>query len=244
MAQEGVCYVDTWAQAQSVCAGLSDAGVVAFDMEGVQLGQKHGRLTLLQVARDEHTVFCFDVLKLGGAELFDLLGPILGSPRIIKLCFDCRVDGDVLWRQYGVRLSSVYDIQVLYTLLFQARSDRFLKGLAHVLQVPGIFPGAQMLDQVLGTKRRMKSLMAAQEDLFMQRPIAGDLLEYCGADVSCLLRMHRLWGHRWPQEEVIKTSMARLIRFIDRPCEVPPPRSMSLIDFRAIEADGPSSCAH
>jgi hypothetical protein len=241
----GICYVDTWPMAHSACAGLRNAGLVAFDMEGVNLGKKDGRLTLLQVARDDHTVFCFDVLKLGGAELFSLLGPLLGSPNVIKLCFDCRMDGDVLWRQFRVRLRRVYDIQVLYTLLFQARTDRFLKGLAHVLQVPGVLPGAHMLDQVLGTKLRMKKLMAAQEDLFLQRPIAGDLLEYCGADVSCLLRMHRLWAHRWPQEDVIETSMGRLILFINRPCEVPPPRSMSVIDFSPISADtlGASTCA-
>ena len=222
--------VETWELAAVVCSRLlADCRVFAFDLEGVNLGRK-GHVTLLQIAVDERTSFCFDILVLG-QRLFgpDFLGPLFTSPRILKICFDCRVDGDVLQSHFGLKLTTLYDIQVLYTLLFQARTDRYLKGMRHVLLMPGVVEHSTALESVLCTKRRMKDLMA-RKHIFLERPIAAEVLQYCGADVLYLLRMHSLWQHSLPSERIIAKSMDRLSQFYTRSSEIPA-RKMAEIDF-------------
>jgi hypothetical protein len=225
------CYVDTWQKAIDACHQLRRRceGIFAFDLEGVNLGRE-GVVTLLQIAVDENQVFCFDVLLLGRA-LFapECLGGLFMEPNVVKVCFDCRVDGDVLQSHFGLRLSTMYDIQVLYTLVFQSKGDRFLKGLLHVLQMPEVVTHKGVLRRVLSGKRRMKALMRRQQ-VFLHRPLSKETLEYCTSDVVYLLRMHRLWGGRVHPQRIISTSMDRLHRFWGRTCEIPP-QQMSLVDF-------------
>ena len=225
-------YVDTWDKARVVCHRLRNGGyrVFAFDLEGVNLGRK-GQVTLLQLAVDETCVFCFDVLLLGHALLGpDFLGPIFTSPHMVKICYDCRVDGDVLQSHFGLRLSCIYDMQVLYTMLFQAKGDRFLKGLRHVLEHSGIIPCKQQLRHVLSAKNKIKALMKADEQLFSVRPLTPELLQYASADVIFLLSMYRLWRHL-RGHDTVALSMCRLHRFLIRSADIPSCR-MSLLDFR------------
>jgi ribonuclease D len=224
-------YVDTWAKARAACTHLSRAPTVAFDLEGVNLGRQ-GQVTLLQMAVDEACVFCFDVLLLGPRLLGpDFLGPLFLSPHVVKVCFDCRVDCDVLFSHFGLQLPHLYDIQVLYTLLFQAKSDRFLKGLRHVLQTSGIIKCPRLLQRVLSAKTKVKALMASNAHLFRARPVPPELLHYCSSDVVFLLRMYRHWRHRRPHGQIVALSMGRLHRFLKRSTEIPG-HQMSLLDFR------------
>lgn len=225
-------YIDTWDKVRSVCTYLHAGGytVFAFDLEGVHLG-RNGQVTLLQLAVDETCVFCFDVLLLGPALLGPhYLGPLFMSPHVVKVCFDCRVDGDVLQSHFGLCLSRVYDIQVLYTLLFQAENDRFLKGLRHVLQSSGIIPCQHQLHHVLSAKTKIKRLMSTNSHLFKIRPVTSELLQYCSADVVFLLRMYRAWHHLRQHQHVIDLSMRRLHAFLNRSSEIPA-RQMSVLDF-------------
>jgi exonuclease 3'-5' domain-containing protein 1 len=198
--------VDTWEGVHAARAQLPSVGLVGLDVQGVRLGQPGGYATLLQLAVDEHTVYCFDLLLLGGAGVFRALEPLLTSPYVLKLCFDCRVHGGVLWRQFGVCLEPLYDLQVLYTRLFQERGDCFLKSLAHVrLQAT---PKGHHTHS--NKHYKLRRLLATQEDLFQRRPITHDLLNHCCADVGLLVRLYWLWGHARSQDEIIATSMARL----------------------------------
>lgn len=233
-------YIDTWDRARAVCEHLRNGGftVLAFDIEGVNLGRK-GQVTLLQVAVDETCVYCFDVLLLGPALMgANFLGPLFHSPHVVKVCFDCRVDGDVLQSHFGLQIAHVYDIQVLYTLLFQASSDRFLKGLRHVLQSSGIIACPQHLQRVLAAKTKIKTLMSKNTRLFCIRPVTTELLQYCTADVVFLLRMYRYWHHMKPHGQIVALSMKRMTCFQSRPHEIPP-RQMSLLDFPTCCADAP-----
>ena len=225
-------YVDTWEKARSVCAYLRNGmySVFAFDLEGVNLG-RDGQVTLLQIAVNESVVFCFDLLLLGPTLLGpDFLGPIFVSPHLIKLCFDCRVDGDVLKSHFGLGLQCIYDIQILYTMLFQAKGDRFLKGLRHVLQHSGIITCRTQLHHVLSAKTKIKALMATDTQLFKARPLSAELLQYCTADVIFLLRMYCIWRHLRHHDQIIAMSMCRLHSFIARSADIPS-RQMSVLDF-------------
>lgn len=225
-------YIDTWDKVYVVCKLLRHGAysVIAFDLEGVNLGRQ-GQVTLLQLAVDETCVFCFDILMLGPALLGpNFLGPFFMSPHVIKICFDCRVDGDVLHSHFGVQPPHIYDIQVLYSILFQAPQDPYLKGLRHVLQTSGIINCSQRLSQILLAKTKIKKLMAANANLFLIRPVTTELLEYCSSDVVYLLQMYRLWHHLIPHSHVVNISSTRLQCFIQRTSEIPS-RQMSVLDF-------------
>ena len=78
-------------------------------------------------------------------------------------------------------------------------------------------------------RKVMKDLMA-RKHIFLERPIAAEVLQYCGADVLYLLRMHSLWQHSLPSERIIAKSMDRLSQFYTRSSEIPA-RKMAEIDF-------------
>lgn len=234
-------YIDTWDKAYLVCNLLRQGTyhVMAFDLEGVNLGRQ-GQVTLLQLAVDESCVFCFDILMLGPALLGqNFLGPLFMSPHMVKLCFDCRVDGDVLHTHFGIHIPHVYDIQVLYTMLFQANNDRFLKGLRHVLQTSGIISCPYRLHHILAAKTKIKTLMTANANLFQMRPVTTELLQYCSSDVVFLLRMYRHWHHLIPHAKIVDLSMGRLNRFLNRTSEIPS-KQMSILDFNISNISSPS----
>jgi len=237
--------VDTWEGVNEACNRIREHSIIAFDMEGVKLG-RDGLVTLLQIAINKRTVFCFDVLVLGG-QLFAYahLGSILSSCNIIKLCFDCRVDGDVLRYQFGVVMNMLYDIQVLYTLLFQSHEDPRLKGLPHVIQKRGVIEKKETLAKVLQCKRQVKESLFHQskhdaEHVFLTRPIKPEILDYCSSDVVYLLRMHSLWGHLCNLHLVLHITKGRLDRFCNRVYAIPP-SEMSLVDFETKHQRLPST---
>lgn len=225
-------YVSTLHQAKKICEYIRKASptVLAFDLEGVNLGLK-GQATLLQVAIDETIVFCFDLLNLGHTVLGpNYLGPFFTASSIHKLCFDCRVDGEVLSAHFGLPLQGLLDIQILYTLLFQGKNDRYLKGLRHVLEYSGIIASKQQLHTLLVAKFHVKNLMASNPYLFKERPLTPQILHYCAADVVLLLRMYAHWQNCYSPHLIVHISMARLHRFRNRNTEIPP-REMSVLDF-------------
>ena len=60
-----IILVNTWEQVESACQKIihSSEGIIAFDLEGVNLG-RNGQLTLLQIAIDQRTVFCLSLIHI------------------------------------------------------------------------------------------------------------------------------------------------------------------------------------
>lgn len=218
--------------AHLICQWLVENFVmIAIDVEGVNLGRE-GEITLLQISTDEKTVFCFDILALGDTVFTEAyLGQILYSETIIKLCYDCRTDADTLKSKYNVRLQNVYDLQVLYTFLFQEEKDRYLKGLHHALQMPGILKN-KSAKRVLKSKQDFKeSLQTGGTEIFLRRPLSQHVLAYCVSDVIYLYKMLYVWGPRIDFVTVVQASMYRLNKFCNRWKEIPS-NKMSAVDFK------------
>ena len=126
----------------------------------------------------------------------------------------------------------LYDMQILYTFLFQSRRDKYLKGLQHVLQTPGVILSKEALQHVVCSKGRIKKLLHANQHVFLRRPISQEVLQYCSSDVVYLLRMYKLWQtHKeHSPHAVLYATHFRLQRFCNRKQTIPP-KAMSLIDF-------------
>lgn len=227
--------------AEAICNALmAQTQMIAMDIEGVDLN-RGGDIALLQIATNEKKVFCFDILELGvDVFSFAYLGQVLESDRISKLCYDCRIDADVLLDKFGIKLQMVYDLQVLYTFAFQSAQDPFLKGMHHALQKPGILNKKKSSDKkMLVCKKDIKALLQSSPDsskkLFMQRPISEKVLFYCISDVVYLFRMYRLWSALIPSSVVRQASMYRMHKYcyrMNRAINAAHTKRMARIDFK------------
>ena len=230
-----IWWVDNFADAACACNRLQSLRVVGLDMEGCSLG-RNGTTSLLQLSASAHEVYIFDVLMLG-PELFSVyLGPlILSNPHILKLCYDCRSDADALFHKHRVLAFGLYDLQIVYTALFQSAKDPFLKGMLKALQSPGVLhpdEAAAMLRRKLANKKEWSQ---NRFDAVLQRPLAPEFVRYCATDVAYLFRMHQLWSPRVPERHILETTHQRMQRFIYRtPSQVllsQKGRTMSRLDF-------------
>lgn len=197
---------------------LATSPVVALDIEGYKLG-KSGLVSLLQIALTPDHVICFDVLQIGCDTLLhderSFLRQLFEDGGVIKLCYDSRCDADYLWYQHGIRVKGMYDVQVVYTRLFQSPGDPYLKGLHVALSVPGIVE-AEYLDSILKTKQTCKRRMRlGGANFFMVRPLDLSLLQYCAIDVIYLFSMFRKWGTLVSMDSVVEATKMRIQAFLD-----------------------------
>ena len=230
-----VTLVNTAEGLQDACEALKGKSPIVIDLEGSNLGRR-GSVTMLQVAGSPEQVYCFDVMQMGDFA-FQMLKPLLEDISIVKLCYDCRCDADALLHLHGIYLRGVYDLQILFTLLFQASSDPYLKGLYHALQMPHIIEH-EIRDEVLSRKRECKRMMqtASGRLLFAQRPVPPYILEYCALDVVFLFNMYNQWRHYRDEARLMRMSERRMqdYCFTRLPSD---PRIMSCVDFVRIECD-------
>jgi len=226
-------FIDDSTKAAEVCKHLGQKNLLGFDMEGLGLG-RNGTTSLIQLSASRDEVYVFDVLALGH-ELFSAshLLPIFSSHNIIKLCYDCRCDAEALFHQHGVLVNGLYDLQIVYTALFQNSNDKYLKGLHKALQSPGILQPTE-IECMVKRKMAAKQEWAADNfDLVLARPLSDDFLQYCAADVAYLFRMYELWAPHVCRRLVIGITQQRMKMFIhltQQQIQIQK-KQMSLLDF-------------
>lgn len=189
--------VETVAACQAAVLHLQTASSCAIDVEGIELCRT-GRICLVQVCCSDR-LFLFDIVTLGRAA-FDEghLGEWLGSDSVQKFMYDVRADSDALFHQFNVKISNVYDIQVLYIWRFGERSDDYLKGLQKALGT--LLAGNKSeLDRLARIKADGLRLFARDHGGFAEvwevRPLHPKLLAYACCDVQHLYKMWEAW--RW-----------------------------------------------
>lgn len=158
-----IIFVDSWTDAAQACIDIKHYSVIGLDIELLSGNNKNDDVkttSLIQIAISHHKTYIFDVLTLGQA-LFDAcyLLPILVNPQIIKLCYDCRGDAEALFINHGVRTFGLYDLQIVFTSLFQAPMDPFLKGLKRAVRAVLSPEDAYAFGE---TKARMKRYFVAE----------------------------------------------------------------------------------
>lgn len=229
-----IVLVNRLSHARKLCHKvLPKYGIIAIDIEGVNWGEEDGCISLMQIASSNTTVYCFDILTLGSQVLSkEYLGSILESDKILKLCYDCRMDGAMLRSQHNISMQHFYDVQVLYTFAFQSQGDRFLKGLQHVLQKPGVLHPNRESELLIQNKKEIKSCLSSSgSQIFMQRPLSEQVLLYCASDVIYLFRMFQLWSALVPFPSVVQASWYRLHKFYRRN-ENSTNNEMAVVDFK------------
>jgi len=238
-AGDAVRLVNTWPLAHAACARLRTARVIAMDIEGAPLGVC---TSLLQLAVSPDEIYVFDVVALTTTtnnELFSSLRPILADPGIRKLCYDGRGDSAALWDVHGVRVEGLYDLQVVFTSLYQHAHDQYLKGLQHALKCANLPP--HVCRAFAERKQRFKRRLAAcsqsccYEEL-LRRPLDPELLAYAAEDVAHLFHLYELWRPFVNERTVVAVSMERT--------SAQKERIMSRLDFSPLRVRRPRFWLH
>jgi hypothetical protein len=186
-------------------AAMEDLGMLdsfAFDSEGVDLG-RDGPLTIISIGgiQEKSPIYVIDVKLIGPDKVFSesksSLRQLLEGNKS-KIAFDCRSDSDALFHQFGVKLSTVQDLQVL---------DQAVR-----IFVQGELPPEKCRYLSGGKAPRLPSMEKVAERLFInvsfkasaphrfdlkvwdKRPLEQSAIEYAGEDVHVI---REIYNHAW-----------------------------------------------
>ena len=180
------------------------------DLEGVNLCRE-GSLSILTLLIDTgiptRRVYLIDVHVLG-AQAFNTTGvkqktlkDILQEEKIPKVFFDVRNDSDALFAHFGVELQGVEDVQLMESATRKTtQSRKFLSGLAKCVEnnVAMSFGASGLRSWKLAKEkgeRLFKPEHGGSYEVFNQRPISEEIINYCIGDVQCLPELRdRFWN--------------------------------------------------
>lgn len=138
--------------------------VLALDVEGdFNLHQYGEKLCLIQLYDGEEAVI-IDPFKVS----FDLIKRLLESRSTLKIMFDAPGDRAFLFKNHGIDVRSILDLQTAVLLLNYDKNDL-----------------ASVLSQALGLERN-RSKKKFQQYNWTKRPIEPEALEYAVDDVAYL----------------------------------------------------------
>lgn len=148
---------------------LSDNNIkiLAYDFEQESNLHVYGQMICLIQIFDGTRYFVIDPFNISGRKLAELLE----DKKILKLFYAADSDLGFALGQYGIRVKSVFDLQIMAELLGFERL-----GLDETLQ------------NVLGVEHKNKSKY--QKFNWTIRPVREDALEYALTDVEHLLKLH------------------------------------------------------
>ncbi|KAJ7373078.1 hypothetical protein OS493_014225 [Desmophyllum pertusum] len=187
--------------------------LLAVDCEGDSLSRE-GALTIITVATEEK-VYIFDVLKLGQLIFSSGLGEILEDNSRKKLMFDCRQDSDALWHQFKVKLSGVFDLQLLeviyrrenpssgstantpqFSTKNKLRGGRRSRRSQRIDEVERIYGFGRCIElylqdeKLIKIKEKGKELLKEDKEVWTKRPLTDELIQYCIVDTMAMFRLN------------------------------------------------------
>lgn len=184
----------------------SDTPCIYIDIEGVNLG-RHGTISIIQIYDSIlNRVFLIHVHTLqyealntpGRSHSPASLKSIFESDNIKKVFFDVRHDSDALYNLYDISLRGVIDLQLM-ELATRTFSRSRLSGLAKCIEMDAPISQAQRAE-FLATKERGLRMFAPEEggrrDIFNERPMSKELIDYCSQDVRFLSLLYNLYDRK------------------------------------------------
>ena len=207
--------IDEISQAKDVISQLEKCDKLAVDCEGVDLGGKDGSMTYLQISSENGIVYIFDLLKFGEKFFEQGLKRILESDTITKIMFDCRSDSHVLWREFGVRLTNIYDLQLLEYMVRTRNGGRqtmyppkeawhsrnpIISGMSgtikfHVSKARLATFGINDFEKI---KKTSGNIMKKDKSIWRHRPARDSLLTYAALDVFLLWELFTTLKRKLP----------------------------------------------
>jgi len=170
--------------------------LIAIDCEGVP-----DSLELIQIAKEDGTVYLFDCRKLGTELVCKKLKSLLTSKTVVKFIHDLHQDAVALDKFGSIALEGVLDTQLAAEHLW----GHCLLGFNALLGKLELPPHP--------SKDFVHAGMKSGADLFKDRPIPQQYLEYAAMDVSCLIaaqdNFFKLVDEKVELEGLLHASMQR-----------------------------------
>lgn len=176
-----------------------DNPLLSMDLEGLNLGKSNGVTYLLQIYDClSHHLDIVDICVLGHIAFSTLasngettLKGILESPDMLKLFCDARGDSYALFREFGIRLQGVKDLQDIQMASRRDLSDRrWRSGLAALIHRYAELSEEEK-DRILVYKKNGRDFCSKWRFVqFSIRPLRGDLTVYAGNNVLLLPKIY------------------------------------------------------
>lgn len=199
------------------------------DLEGINLC-RHGSLSILQIyVLSTHKTYLIDVHVLG-SKAFSTPGKnkvtlksIFESPNVPKVFFDVRNDPDALFSFFQIDLRGIQDLQ-LVELATRRVSRKFVNGLSRCIDRDAPLSIEERL-RLVRVKSAGTKLFAPEKrgryEVFNERPLAKDIVDYCANDVQILPRlwkyydgkMNMTWRRRVLDESVDRVKLSQTASF-------------------------------
>jgi exonuclease 3'-5' domain-containing protein 1 len=195
------------------------------ELEGVQLG-RHGSVSIISLyVLPRKKIYLIDIHRLGKTAFSTTnssatsLKTILESPTIPKVIFDIRNDSDALFSHYGISVDGIKDVQLM-ELATRKGSKNFVAGLAKCIEKDSRVSTAAKVEWQR-TKEGARRLYAPEKgghyEIFNERPIRPEIVQYCAQDVALLPGLYnfynaklRLPGERFWQVQVLEATKDRI----------------------------------
>ncbi|KAJ5995438.1 hypothetical protein N7481_002415 [Penicillium waksmanii] len=173
---------------------LTSTPSLYIDIEGIDLS-RHGTISILQVyVHPADKTYLLDIhsLQEKASSTPDSRGTtlkkVLESNEFKKVFFDVRNDSDALFAHYGIHLAGIQDLQLM-ELVTRSYSKKFVTGLGKCIEKDAPITSTEKVDWSL-TKERGRRLFAPEYggkyEVFNNRPLSQDILQYCCQDVEFL----------------------------------------------------------
>ena len=179
------------------CVREQEDQLVFIDLEGVNLS-RFGKIAIMQMLLPPSPiVYLIDVHVLG-PEAFGVaveatsLKSILESRTTYKVFFDIRNDSDALYAHFGVNVAGVIDLQVLEYATRQPRG-KFVNGLAKCIEKDLPYQRGWSLTKANG-RRLFAPELGGRYEVFLDRPLATDIIDYCEQDLMLMPRLLAKYG--------------------------------------------------
>jgi ribonuclease D len=187
--------------------------IVAMDFEGEFNLHVYGeKLCLIQIF-DGNEYFIIDPLGISRDEM----AKTLENRKVMKIFYDATSDSKLVYKQYGIKMTAVYDLKFLVDIL---NFDR--KGLDSVI--------FQLLNITISKKKKF------QQYNWTRRPIDSDAMQYALSDVEYLFDLknllYKLIEKEGKTEELIFTSIQKSVDFDKKSI----PGIMKSMDFRNLRS--------
>ncbi|KAJ7916258.1 ribonuclease H-like domain-containing protein [Mycena leptocephala] len=249
---------DKESELSTVTNTLQNASTLILDCEGVNLGAKSGRLTLISLgtAGDHQHAYIIDVCAIGKAGLkpiFDLLE----SNAVRKVVFDGRMDQSALFHEYSITMQNVVDLQLADVKSRRLRGEdeeEQIGRLSPYLRRGEVRANVQLYTEVhklagLGQVLREHDLEVDEEEQKIKARGAAALnwsihppsraqLSYAANDISLI---SHLWSH-FEQENYIDESLPeQSLRYVrmwlnDQPEDGDPYKLHALLPLAILDA--------
>ena len=172
------------------------------DLEGVKLGRR-GSISIISLyILPLKKIYLIDIHSLGNTAFSTTnrsaasLKTILESQTIPKVIFDIRSDSDALFSHFQISVNGIQDLQLM-ELATRKGSKDIVVGLAKCIENDSLISAVEKEEWQRtkeGTRHLFDPKKGGRFEIFNDRPIKPEIIQYCARDISLLPGLYNVYN--------------------------------------------------